>query len=65
MYDDILTLKVSEEIQVVGFANDVAILVRVQSLADVKLYANEAVRTITNLLDSVNLNLEKKKMKWS
>lgn len=61
MYDGIFKLKVPEEVQIVGFADDVAIIVQAQILDDVQLYANEAVRTIKNWLESVNLKLAEHK----
>lgn len=57
MYDGIFRLKVPEEARVVGFADDVAIVVRARELEDVQLYANEAIRSINHWLKSVNLDL--------
>lgn len=58
MYGGILRVNITKESTIVGFAEDVAIVVQASVLEDVQIYANEAIRAICLWLESVHLALE-------
>lgn len=57
MYDGVFRLQLPEEAKIVGFADDIAIIVRAGHIEDVRLYANEAIKKVKSWLESVNLSL--------
>lgn len=61
MYNGIFGLRLPEEANVVGFADDIAVLVQSRYLDEVQLYANETIRIIEGWLTSVNLQLAEHK----
>ena len=61
MYDGVLRLKVPEEAKIIGFADDIAVVVQARNLEDVQLYTNETIRTIKLWLESAKLKLAEHK----
>lgn len=61
MYNDVLTLEFSPESTIVGFADDIALVVMARHLKEVELYANEAVNKISSWLDAAGLQLAEHK----
>lgn len=57
MYNGIFDLQLPEEATVVGFADDIALLIRARFLDEVQLYANEAISTIKKWLTAMDLSL--------
>lgn len=61
MYNGIFRLNIPEEAEVVGFADDVALLVTARDLDEVQIYAYESIRSIGYWLNKMNLHLAEHK----
>lgn len=61
MYDGLFKLKVPKEAKIVGFADDVAVIVQAGNIEEVQIYANETIRTIKMWLESLELQLAEQK----
>lgn len=61
MYNDILNVRVPNGATVIGFADDIAIVVVAKSIEEIEVVANEAISVIESWLHSVGLNLAEHK----
>lgn len=61
MYNGVLELTLPDNVQIVGFADDIAILVKSKHLYEVELLANEAIATISSWLSAKGLQLAEHK----
>ena len=61
MYNPIFSLKLPLEAKVVGFADDIAVVVRDRDLQDLQFHANEAIQTIRDWLTKMGLSLAEQK----
>lgn len=61
MYDGVLRLELPGRVQIVGFADDIAVVVVAKHISDIEATANEAIRRINSWLDSNGLELAEHK----
>ena len=61
MYDRVLRLNLPDETKIVGFADDIVIVVTAKYLDEVELIANESIATVKNWIESVGLALAEHK----
>lgn len=61
MYNGVLKLTLPDSVQIVGFADDIAILVKSKHLYEVEFLANEAIATVSSWLNSKGLQLAEHK----
>ena len=61
MYNDILELSIPEEAQIIGFADDIALVVTARSKCDLELCANISVMKIRKWLNDKGLSLAEHK----
>lgn len=57
MYNDVLELDIPEEASIIGFADDIAIVVCARFLDEVEMYANDTIRIIKSWLAEKGLKL--------
>ncbi|CAD7081162.1 unnamed protein product [Hermetia illucens] len=61
MYNDVLNLPLPEEATVVGYADDIALVVVAKHLEDAELYSSEAISAVKCWLESSGLTLAEEK----
>ncbi len=61
MYDGVFRLRIAEEAKVIGFADDIAIVVVAKHKEEIIRICNETIRTIRHWLQSVGLQLAEQK----
>ena len=57
MYNKVLELNIPDEASIIGFADDIAIVIRARFLDEVEMYANDTIRIIKDWLQKTGLEL--------
>lgn len=61
MYNGVLELTIPDGVEIVGFADDIAILVKSKHLDEIEMLANEAIASVSSWLQSRGLELAEQK----
>lgn len=61
MYDGVFNLEIPEEVNIVRFADDIAVVVHARHLDEVKIYANKTIYTIERWMKSAILKTAEQK----
>ncbi len=61
MYNNVLNLQIPDGVEIIGFADDIAIVVSAKHLDEIEMVANETISIVKNWLESVGLELAEHK----